>query len=445
MNLPASLPHTRSPRSYLPDLFRHSPFCSADIIGAGEQLQPRPARTGERPPRSIALLGNYAPRRCGIATFTQDLRAGLLDGAPRLQVPVAMLSDDPAGYACPEEVRFIVDQNSRADHRLCAKWINESAAEAVCVQHEFGIYGGPNGIWLLDVLRNLLKPVVTTCHTVLREPSPEQWDVMREMARHSARLVVMAEKGRELLRDVYGVPESKVTVISHGIPEMTVPDAECIRLRRDLGWTEHKVMLTFGLLSPHKGIEYAIRALPEIAHTHPKIRYVVVGATHPNLVREQGEQYRDSLRALAETLGVSERLQFIDRFVSRDELVRLIAAADIYTTPYLNEAQITSGTLAYAFGLGKPVVSTPYWHAAELLAEDAGVLVPFRDSAALAVAVQSLLSDDARRVGISKLAMARGRGMTWPRIGQHYLTSIGEAVRERIPAPVLPSRRSAAA
>jgi glycosyltransferase involved in cell wall biosynthesis len=394
----------------------------------------RPAREGAMGLRSVALIGNYAPRRCGIATFTQDLRGAMIAGAPGLRVPVTMVSDDPAGYSCPEEVERVVDQSSQPEHRRSGSWINESGVDAVCLQHEFGVYGGSSGSWVLDMIRDVRVPVVTTCHTVLRNPSREQWEVMRELAAESACVVAMTEKGSDLLTSVYGVPKSKLTVIPHGIPDVCVGEQDRDPLRRELGWDGCQVMLSFGLLSPNKGIEYAIRALPEISRAHPGIRYVVVGATHPNLVREQGEQYRERLRELAGELGVSDCLQFIDRFVSREELVRLIAAADIYTTPYLNEEQITSGTLAYAFGMGKPVVSTPYWHAAELLADNAGKIIPFRDSAALADAVGSLLADDENRKAISRLAFERGRAMTWPRVGLDYLDAIHRLVGDRRPA-----------
>ena len=376
---------------------------------------------------TVAFLGNYAPRCCGIATFTQDLRSAVQSARPSLEAPVAMMSDDLHGYAYPGEVKLVVDEKDRRSYAKAAELLNRSGASVVSLQHEYGIYGGPSGVWLLDLLRLLRLPVVTTCHTVLRDPSPQQHQVMSEIARHSAQVVVMAQKGRELLREIYNVPDHKITVIPHGIPDPEISAAGRVAIRETLGWSHRRVLFTFGLLGPSKGIEHAVRALPEIVKHHPDVLYVVAGATHPNLLREQGEQYRDHLRALAEELGVSEHLQFINRFVSRDELVQLIAAADIYITPYLNEAQITSGTLAYAFGMGKPVISTPYWHATELLADGHGVLVPFGNVEALAAAAVALIGDDAARQAMSDLAWQKGRRMTWAAVGNEYAAAFESA------------------
>jgi len=376
---------------------------------------------------TTAFIGNYAPRCCGIATFTQDLRSAILHARPSWQAPVAMMSDDLHGYAYPEEVTVVIDQNDRSSYAPAAAAINRSGASAISLQHEFGIFGGPSGVWLLGLLRELRIPVVTTCHTVLRDPSPEQHRVMCAVARHSAKIVVMAEKGREFMRDVYQVPLHKIEVIPHGIPDATVTAEERLKVRESMGWSHRQVMFTFGLLGPSKGLEHAIRALPEIVNRHPEVLYVVAGATHPNLVREQGESYRESLMALATELGVADHLQFIDRFVSRDDLIKFIAAADFYTTPYLNEAQITSGTLAYAFGMGKPVISTPYWHAAELLADNLGVLVPFHDSQALAQAANRLLDNEQTTLTMSQRAYDKGRSMTWNAVGHRYAETLENA------------------
>lgn len=377
---------------------------------------------------TVAFLGNYAPRCCGIATFTQDLRSAVKRARPGMRAPVAMMTDHLHGYAHPDEVEFVLDQHDRSHYAQTAEALNRSGAGVVSLQHEYGIFGGPSGAWLLDLLRGLRLPVVTTCHTVLRDPTREQHHVMCVIDAHSERMVVMSEKGREFLRDIYCVPERKIVVIPHGIPDATLTPEERTAARESLGWSQHRVMLTFGLLAPNKGIEYAVRALPEIVRRHPDVLYVVAGATHPNLLREEGNQYRESLQALAAELGVAQHLQFIDRFVSRDELINLIVAADLYTTPYLNEAQITSGTLAYAFGMGKPVVSTPYWHAAELLAGNCGVLVPFRNSSALADATIALLNDDEAAQTMSKQAYQKGRSMTWEAVGQNYAETFESAI-----------------
>lgn len=379
--------------------------------------------------KSISVVGNYAPRCCGIATFTQDLRNSLLHSR-RLSAPVTMVSDDVNGYDYPEEVKIVWNEKDHADTDRVAQEINASESEVVSLQHEYGIYGGSCGRHVVELLQKLTMPVVTTCHTVLKDPSPEQRHVMREISQYSSRLVVMAEKGREFLMEKYNIPSHKIQVIPHGIPDFSFSDEETAALRKSMGWEGRKIMLTFGLLSPNKGIEHAVRALPEIVAQHPELLYVVVGATHPNLVKQEGEAYRDSLKKLAEDLGVASNLQFINRFVSRDELVGYINAADIYTTPYLNEAQITSGTLAYAFGLGKPVISTPYWHAAELLADGAGVLVPFASSKPLAEAAIDLFTDDEKRQGMAAMARERGRAMGWKEVAKSYLELMDRAREE---------------
>jgi glycosyltransferase involved in cell wall biosynthesis len=370
--------------------------------------------------KTVAFLGNYAPRCCGIATFVQDLRSAVEGALPGLHTPVAMMTDDLQRYVYPDEVKIVIDQHERSHHGHAAEALNRSGAGVVSLQHEFGIYGGPSGGWLLDLLERMRLPVITTCHTVLRDPSREQHQIMCAIAGHSTRLVVMAEKGRDFLRAVYGVPDHKIVIIPHGIPDISLSPEERAVVRKALGWVGHRVIFTFGLLAPSKGIEYAVRALPEIVRQHPDVIYVVAGATHPTLKLEQGEEYREGLGTLAAELGVARNLRFIDRFVSRDELINLIAAADLYTTPYVNEAQITSGTLAYAFGMGKPVISTPYWHAAELLAENQGVLVPFRDSSALAEAALRLLEEPSLVQAMSQRAYQKGRAMTWEAVGRTY-------------------------
>ena len=282
------------------------------------------------------------------------------------------------GYDYPAEVRFEIAEQDLPSYLRAADFLNITDVDVVCVQHEFGIFGGPAGSHLLALLRELRMPIVTTLHTILREPNAEQRRVMRELIRLSTRLVVMAERGREFLRDVYQAPAAKIDLIPHGIPDM--PFADPNYFKDEFGVAGKQVLLTFGLLSPNKGIEYALRALPEIIREFPNVVYIVLGQTHPNLLRDEGEAYRLSLERLAKDLGVQKHVVFFNRFVELEELMRFIGAADIYLTPYLTEAQITSGTLAYAFGAGNAVVSTPYWHATELLTAERGKLVPFRDA-----------------------------------------------------------------
>ena len=375
--------------------------------------------------RKVAFLGDYLPRKCGIATFTTDLRCAIAKEFPALQCPVVPVNDLATGYDYPAEVRFEIAEQDLPSYLRAADFLNITDVDVVCVEHEFGIYGGPAGSHVLALLRELQMPIVTTLHTVLREPNDEQRRVMRELIRRSTRLVVMSERGKEFLRDIYHAPEDKIDLIPHGIPDM--PFADPNYFKDEFGVAGKQVLLTFGLLSPNKGIEYALRALPDIIREFPNIVYIVVGQTHPNLLRHEGEAYRLSLERLAKDLGVQKNVVFFNRFVELEELMRFIGAADIYLTPYLTEAQITSGTLAYAFGAGNAVVSTPYWHAAELLSADRGKLVPFRDAKAIAVAVVDLLRDETLRHTMRKNAYKLGRDMVWSRVAQLYEKSFEQA------------------
>ncbi len=380
-------------------------------------------------PHRIALIGNYLPRKCGIATFTHDVCRALTDNQPDTECFVVTVNDTPSGYAYPPEVRFEIAEQDVRSYRRAADFLNFSNAEVVCVQHEFGIYGGPCGSHILALLRRLRLPVVTQLHTVLESPTPEQRRVMEEIIEFSRRLVVMSERGRTMLREIYKVSASRIDLIPHGIPDMPFVDPN---FHKDKFGVEGKrVLLTFGLLSPGKGIEHVIRALPEVVRDHPELVYIVLGATHPNLVREQGEAYRFSLERLAADLGVKKHVVFYNRFVELEELKEFLGAADIYITPYPNAAQSTSGTLAYAFGCGKAVISTPYWHAEELLAEDRGVFVPFRDSGAIARELNALLNDDVRRNAMRKKAYLLGREMVWSHVAGLYAASFELARRTR--------------
>ena len=380
-------------------------------------------------PTRIAFIGNYLPRECGIATFTTDLCNAIAGefGEERLfAIPV---NDPDSSYAYPEQVRLELTQEEIESYERAADFLNFNGNDLVCLQHEYGIYGGNAGRHILTLLRRLKMPLVTTLHTVLREPSPDQRSVLEEIARLSDRLVVMSELAAEMLRDVYAVPAGKIDVIPHGVPEMQFMDPNYYK---DKFGTEGKsVLLTFGLLSPNKGIENVIRALPAILERHPKVVYIVSGVTHPHIRRRDGERYREGLRSLAEELGVSAQLIFNDRFVSTEELVESVGAADIYITPYRQEAQIVSGTLAIALGAGKAIVSTPYWHARELLAEKRGVIVPFDKPEAIAEAVLALLENDAERHAMRKRAYLYSRGTTWPKTARAYMASFQRARFER--------------
>ncbi len=384
-------------------------------------------------PQRIAFLGDHLPRLCGIATFTHDLSEAVATASPLTDCYVGAVNDRVEGYEYPQRVRFELLEKDLHSYRRAADFLNFSNADVLCVQHEFGIYGGQAGSHLLTLLKEIRMPVVTTLHTVLRDPNAAQRRVMEELVRRSDRVVVMAHKGAEILRETYQVPDSKVDIIPHGIPDMPFTDSSYYK--EQFGVEGRKVLLTFGLLGPGKGIEHVIEALPEIVRQHPNVVYLVLGATHPQLVAHEGERYRLSLERLAAERGVKEHVIFYNRFVSLDDLKEFIGATDIYLTPYLNEAQVTSGTLAYVFGAGKAVVSTPYWHAQELLADERGVLVPFRNPAAITAGVCKLLDDPARMEKIRHLAHAMGREMIWPAVAQRYLESFQHARADRKAAP----------
>lgn len=386
--------------------------------------------------RKIAFVGDHLPRKCGIATFTSDLLAAVAGAYPASKCFSVSVNDIEGGYEYPEVVRFEIDEQDLSSYLRAADFLNISNVDIVCLQHEFGIFGGTAGGHILAFLRELRMPVVTTLHTVLREPRAEQRRVMQELISLSTRLVVMAERGRRMLQDIYDAPEAKIDLIAHGIPDVGFVDPTYFK--DQFGVEGRIVILTFGLLSPNKGIEYVLNALPGILGEFPDVVYIVLGATHPNELREHGEAYRLSLEMLAKKNKVEKNVIFYNRFVELETLKEFIGAADLYVTPYLNEAQITSGTLAYTFGSGKAVVSTPYWHAAELLAEDRGVLVPFADAGAIAREVTGLLRDDTRRHAIRKNAYRLGREMVWSNVAQLYMNSFE---RSRLDGAA-PSRKS---
>ncbi|MCM5552790.1 glycosyltransferase family 4 protein [Pleomorphomonas sp. NRK KF1] len=373
----------------------------------------------------VALIGNFPPRKCGIATFTADLREALATTDGDLKISTVAVTDEGQNHAYPPAVGYEISQHEADDYAAAADHINALNPDAVSIQHEFGIFGGQAGEYLLKLTERLRAPIVTTLHTVLVDPTPDQRRVMEHLAEHSARLVVMTEMGRTILTRDWSFPEEKIAVIPHGIPD--VPFLDPAFQKHNFGLDGRKVALTFGLLSPNKGIENMIDALPDLARTHPDLVYVVLGATHPHLVAREGEAYREKLQAQADALGVTDHLMFVNEYVDAPVLKDWLSAADIYVTPYLNEAQITSGTLSYAVGLGKAVVSTPYWHARELLADDVGALVPFGDPKALASTIGDLLTDNGRRDRLRAFAYDAGRQMIWPVVGRAYLDLLAEA------------------
>ena len=385
--------------------------------------------------KSIGIIGNYLPRRCGIATFTTDLTEALVAAAPEISSWAMVMNDKPEGYKYPPRVRFEIGQNQPTEYRLAADFFNMNQVDIVCLQHEYGIFGGRCGRYILDLLHDLRMPVVTTLHTVLEKPGKDQREVMDGLAELSDRLVVMSERAAKYLRDIYDVAEDKVVMIPHGIPD--VPFLDTAKYKEQFGVAGRKVILSFGLLSPGKGVEHMLDSLPAVVEKHPDVVYVIVGATHPNIRKTSGEGYRTSLQLRAEELGVEEHVIFHNRFVELEELCEFLGSADVYVTTYVNEVQITSGTLAYAMGTGRAVVSTPYWYAQEMLADDRGVLVPFDNRRALSTAIIGLFDDDQQRQAIRERAYEFTRRMAWPRVALEYLDLFTQAKAKRLRLPTL--------
>jgi glycosyltransferase involved in cell wall biosynthesis len=387
--------------------------------------------------RNVAIVGNFPPRRCGIATFTADVADSL---GEKVTPRVIAMSDGPTDYAAP--VSDVIRQDEREDYVRTALALNASKVDVVSLQHEFGIFGGDAGDYILDFLEHLQRPVVTTLHTILESPNDDQRRVLCAVIRRSSRIIVMSEMGVDILRRRYNAPAQHILVVPHGAPDR--PFVASDEMKGALGFEGRQVLMTFGLLSPNKGIEHVIAGLPEIVATHPDTLYVVLGATHPHLLRREGDAYLQSLKTLAADLGVSEHVRFEHRFLSQEELLDYLQAADIYVTPYRHEAQITSGTLAYAVALGKPVISTPYWHAREILADGVGRLTPFDDTVAMTAAIKDVLSDDVARRRMAERAYAKGRSAIWARSGESYREAFDAALREssrivaRAPTPPAP-------
>ena len=398
----------------------------------GHALSVRPQTSAGLPSR-IAVVGNYLPRQCGIATFTTDLCNAISAeyGSARLfAVPV---NDTESGYAYPERVRLALQQDDPSSYEQAADFLNFTNFDLVCLQHEYGIFGGPAGSHILKMLRRLKMPVITTLHTVLREPNPDQRRVMEEIAGISDRLIVMSQLSSQFLQEIFKVPGNKIDMVPHGVPDLPFLDPNFYKDR--FGVEGKAVLLTFGLLSPNKGIESVIRALPQILSKHNNVVYIVAGATHPHILRREGDRYRAYLQDLEKEMSVESQVLFHNRFVSPEEMVEFVGAADIYITPYRYEAQVVSGTLAYALGAGKAIISTPYWHAIELLDDRRGALVPFQDSDAIARKAVELLDTPAIRHGMRKRAYVYAREMVWKRVAQGYMASFAQARSDRIRQP----------
>lgn len=374
--------------------------------------------------KSVAVIGNYLPRQCGIATFTTDLVDALSSQRPDSECWAVAMNDKPECYAYPEKVRFEIAQNNLKEYRSTAEFLNINQVGVVCLQHEFGIFGGPAGNHILTLLSNLRLPVVTTLHTVLSNPSADYRETMLRLAKLSDRLIVMSHKAIDILQTVYKISPQKITCIPHGTPDLSFVDPN--NYKAQFGVSGKKMLLTFGLLSRNKGIEYALRALPKVIERFPDIVYIVLGATHPQILQADGDVYRLYLQQIVQNLGLEKHVVFQNRFVSLPELIEYLAATDIYISPYIDEAQISSGTLAYAMATGKAVISTPYWYAKEMLDEGRGLLTPFRDSGAISEALIELLGNDDKHHAICKQAYNFSRQATWETVAEQYFQVFGE-------------------
>ena len=391
-------------------------------------IHPRPML-----PSRIAIIGNYLPRRCGIATFTTDLCDAIHAEYEATELLALPVNDTEEGYSYPARIRFELSQDELSSYRQAADFLNFSNIDLVCVQHEYGIFGGPAGAHILELLRRLQMPIVTTLHTVLREPNSDQRIVMEEIAALSDRLIVMSRQSAEILQEVFHVPISKIDLIPHGIPDLAFTDPQFYK--ETFGTEGKDVLLTFGLLSPNKGIENVIKALPAILSKHSNVVYMISGVTHPHVLRHEGDIYRQYLQKLARELGVEANVIFRNRFASPQELVEVIGAADIYITPYKDKGQVVSGTLAYALSAGKAIISTPYLHAMELLDEGRGVLVPFDDPQAIAAKTIELLDNGNARHAMRKRAYLYTRDMVWDRAARQYMGSFERVYNERLRNP----------
>src|SRR5271165_2917996 len=423
-----SLPNTVLPQAVL-QVVGSRPLARETGVAPGR------ARAQSKPslPTRIAVIGNYLPRQCGIATFTTDLCSAISAEYGTARLLALPVNDTERGYDYPARVRWSLAQDNLKSYQEAAEFLNFNNIDMVCLQHEYGIFGGPAGSHVLELLRALKMPVVTTLHTVLREPDPNQLMVMEEIAEISDRLIVMSQLSSQFLQEIFKVPGGKIDMVPHGVPDLPFLDPNFYKDR--FGVEGKAVLLTFGLLSPNKGIENVIQALPQILSKHKNVAYIVAGATHPHILRREGDEYRESLQALAKQMGVEAQVIFHNRFVSPQEMVEFIGAADIYITPYRHEAQVVSGTLAYALGAGKAIISTPYWHAIELLDDRRGALVPFQNPGAIAQKTVELLDTPAIRHAMRKRAYLFAREMVWKRVAKGYMESFSRVRSDRLETP----------
>src|SRR6266700_6623544 len=422
-----SLPSTIFPKRVL-EVVSPRPLAHEGHATPRARLQLKPSL-----PSRIAVIGNYLPRHCGIATFTTDLCSAISAEYGTARLLALPVNDTEQGYDYPARVRWSLAQDDATSYQEAAQFLNFNNIDMVCLQHEYGIFGGPAGSHILHLLRGLKMPVVTTLHTVLREPNPDQMLVLEEIAELSDRLIVMSQLSSQFLQEIFKVPGNKIDMVPHGVPDLPFLDPNFYKDR--FGVEGKAVLLTFGLLSPNKGIENVIQALPQILAKHKNVVYIVAGATHPHILRREGDRYRAYLQALAKEMGVESNVIFHNRFVSPEEMFAFIGAADIYITPYRHEEQVVSGTLAYALGAGKAIISTPYWHAIELLDDRRGALVPFQDSDAIARKAVELLDTPSIRHAMRKRAYIYARDMVWKSVAQGYMESFARVRSDRMENP----------
>jgi len=377
--------------------------------------------------KKIALIGTYLPRKCGIAAFSSDLYRAIY--SEENECCVIAIDDDEQNYHYPAEVRFQIRQNIIKDYISASEFLNINQIDAVCLQHEFGIFGGEHGRFILQLIKRLNAPLVTTLHTVLDDPPDNQKEILKEIAAFSEKIIVMSEKGKQMLCKIYGIDPAKTEVIGHGIPDITKFSLK--DYRKELGIKNKKVLLTFGLLSKSKGIETVIRALPEITRKHPDVIYIILGASHPHVVRDEGEDYRNSLMMMVHKLNLDQHVLFIDRFVSQEELFGFLLTSDIYIIPYLSKKQVTSGTLVYAMAAGNAVVSTPFWHAEEVLTKGRGIFFNFQDSDMLSAIVNELLEEEETRKGYQNKAAEFAKEYVWENVGKQYVSLFGKARKKK--------------
>src|SRR3981081_1806209 len=422
-----SLPSTIFPKRVL-EVVSPRPLAQEGTAAPRARLQSKPSL-----PSQIAVIGNYLPRHCGIATFTTDLCSAISAEYGTARLLALPVNDTEEGYDYPARVRWSLAQDDVKSYQEAAEFLNFNNIDMVCLQHEYGIFGVRAGSHILHLLRGLKMPVVTTLHTVLREPNADQLSVMEEIAGLSDRLIVMSQLSSQFLQEIYKVPGSKIDMVPHGVPDLPFLDPNFYKDR--FGVEGKAVLRTVCLLCTNKGIENVIQAMPQILSKHKNAAYIVAGATHPHILRREGDKYRASLQALAKEVGVESQVIFYDRFVSPEEMAEFIGAADIYITPYRHEQQVVSGTLAYALGAGKAIISTPYWHALELLDDKRGALVPFQNPVAIAQKTIELLDTPATRHAMRKRAYLFAREMIWKRVAQGYMESFARVRSDRLKSP----------